>query len=126
VNFLKIKLLEFSGENYLIVIIRGIVGPWRLGQIFRKLAEAIPPLADCRVFIDLADASFRLEPPDIDDFVNSLTPDLLRLISKIALVSAPEFDELGRLGVLSAHLCSLGLKTAVFDQAKSALAWLGE
>jgi len=123
---LKIKLLELSGGHYLIIITRGLIDARALEQIFREVATTSQALADCKILIDLADATVIFGPPDIHILVNGLGPDLLRPDIKIAVVSPAEIDEFEQLRVLSASLCSLGLKVAVFDNAKGAVIWLGD
>jgi hypothetical protein len=120
---LKTKLLELSGGNYLMVIARGLVDLERLEEIFREVSATSKSLLNCKVLIDLADARIRLELPDIA-VLNSLGRDLLRPNNPIAVVSSTKIDEFDRLSLLSASLCSLGLKVAAFDDAKSAVAWL--
>ena len=121
---LRIKLLELSGGNYLIVITRGLIDAGRFEQIFREVAATSQSLPNCKILIDLTDARLRLEPPDIDVLVNGLGHDLFRPDIKIAVVSS-EIDEFDRLRSLSASLCNLGLKVVVFDNAKGAVVWLG-
>ena len=104
------------------VIARGLVDAERLEEIFREVSATSKSLLNCKVLIDLADARIRLALPDIDVLVNSLGRDLLRPKNQIAVVSSTKIDE--RLSLLSASLCSLGLKVAAFDDAKSAVAWL--
>jgi hypothetical protein len=120
---LKTKLLELSGRNYLMVIARGLVDAERFEEIFREVSATSKSLLNCKVLIDLADARIRLELPDIA-VLNSLGRDLLRPNNQIALVSSTKIDDFDRLSLLSASLCSLDLKVAAFDDAKSAVVWL--
>ncbi len=120
---LKTKLLELSGKNYLMVIARGLVDLERFEEIFREVSATSKSLLNCKVLIDLADARIRLELPDIA-VLNSFGRDLLPPNNQIALVSSTNIDEFDRLNLLSASLCSLDLKVAAFDDAKSAVVWL--
>ena len=105
------------------VIARGLVDLERFEEIFREVSATSKSLLNCKVLIDLADARIRLELPDIA-VLNSFGRDLLRPNNQIALVSSTNIDEFDRLSLLSASLCSLDLKVAAFDDAKSAVVWL--
>lgn len=123
---LKIKLLELpNGGNYLIVITRGIINAEGFEQIFRKVAETNQAVPNCKFLIDLEEASLRLDPSDIHVLVHPLGSDLGCHGSKIAFVSSAEIES-KRLRVVSDSLCSLGLKVAVFDDAKSAAVWVSD
>ena len=114
-----------NGGNYLIVITRGIIDNEGFEQIFRKVAETSQAVPDCKFLIDLEEASLRLDPSDIHVLVHALDSDLGRRTNKIALVSSAEVES-DRLRVVSDSLCSLGLKVAVFDNAKSAVVWVSD
>jgi len=98
------------------VIARGLVDAERLEEIFREVSATSKSLLNCKVLIDLADARIRLALPDIDVLVNSLEHHLLHRNIQIAVVSSTKIDE--RLSLLSASLCSLGLKVAAFDDRR--------
>jgi hypothetical protein len=122
---LEIKLLQLPERgNYLIVIARGIIDPAELEQIFRQVAEKTQSLLDCKVLIDLDAADLRFEPADLQGLFHALAVDLSHPSVKIALVSSPKIDEFDRPDVLRASLSSAGLKVALFDDAKQAVAWL--
>jgi hypothetical protein len=124
---LKTKLVELpGGNNYLIVIARGLIDAESLEQIFCEVSAICQPLLHCKVLIDLANTRIRLQLPDIDVLVNNLARDLSHRNSQIAVVSSTGIEELDRVSTLSASLCSLGLKVAAFDEAKSAVAWLAD
>ena len=80
---------------------------------------------DCKFLIDLEEASLRLDPSDIDVLVHALNSDLGHHGSKIAFLSSAEVES-ERLRVVSDSLCTLGLKVAVFDDAKSAVVWVSD
>lgn len=122
---LEIKLLQLPERgNQLVVIAGGIINPAELDQIFRQVEEKTQSLLDCRVLIDLDAADLRFESADSQGIFHALAAGLSRRSIKIALVSAPKIDEFDRLDALSASLSSAGLKAALFDDAKSAVAWL--
>jgi hypothetical protein len=121
---LKIKLLEVPDSgSYLIVIIRGLIEAEGFERLVRKVAESSESLLDCRVLIDLEEATLRLARRDILDLDQAVKSHLARSNLKMALVSSPETD---RLQALSESLRGLGLKVAVFDDSRSAVAWLAE
>jgi hypothetical protein len=122
---LKIKLLQLPERgNHLLVIIGGIIDPPIMEQIFRQVTEKIQSLLDCKVLIDLDAADLRFEPADLQGVFHALAAGLSRRSIGIALVSASKIDESNRLDVLRAFLSNAGLKVALFDDAKSAVAWL--
>jgi hypothetical protein len=121
---LKIKLLELSDAgNYLIVITRGIIEAEGFERLLRKIAETSESLLDCRILIDLEEATLRLAHREILDLDHAVKSDLARPNLKMALVSSPETE---RLQALGESLRRLGLKVAVFEGSKSAVAWLAE
>lgn len=122
---LKIKLLEMpDAANYLIVITGGMVDAEGFERIFRKIAETSESLLDCRSLIDVENATLRLDQLDIHALVDTLGTHLERHEIKIAFVSSLDVAESKRLRVLRDSLSSLGLRVVVFDDPKSAVAWL--
>jgi hypothetical protein len=122
---LKIKLLQLPARgNHLIVIAGGIIDPAELEQIFRQIEEQIQSLLDCKILIDLDTADLRFEPADLQDVLDAWAAGLSPRRIKIALVSASKIDQSDRLDVLRAFLSRAGLKAAIFDDAKNAVAWL--
>jgi len=123
---LKIKLLQLPGRgNHLIVITGGIIDPAELEQIFRQVAEKTRSLHDCKVLIDLDTADLRLDPGDLHGVFKTLAADLGHRSIKMALVSSPGIDA-DWLDLLRAYLCRAGLTVALFDDPKSAVAWLSD
>lgn len=122
---LKIKLLEMpDAANYLIVITGGMVDAEGFERIFRKIAETSQSLLDCRSLIDVENATLRLDQLDIHALDDTLGTHLERHEIKIAFVSSLDVVESKRLRVLRDSLSSLGLRVVVFDDPKSAVAWL--
>ena len=121
---LKIKLLQLPGRgNHLIVIAGGIIDPAALEQIFRQVEEETQSLGDCKILIDLDSADLRVEPGDLHSAFQAPAADLSHRSIKMALVSSPGTDA-DRIELLHASLCRAGLKAALFDNARSAVAWL--
>ncbi|HEU4342721.1 MAG TPA: hypothetical protein VFU31_14240 [Candidatus Binatia bacterium] len=122
---LKIKLLQLpEGENFLVVIAHGLIDSEGLDQILRKIAATTQSLLECKVLIDLEEASLELQSPVIRRLVNRIEPDLRRRHLKFALVSSAEVDEGPR--VLGDSLSKLGLTAAVFVDIKHAAVWLSD
>jgi hypothetical protein len=122
-NF-QIKLFNFpDAGNHVIVIARGLLDTNGCNQIFHKIAEMTQLLLDCKVMIDLQDATCTLEPADIQRVVNGFTPDLWPHSVRVAMVCGPEVSQLT---ALSAGLSNQGFKVAVFNDSKTAVTWLAE
>jgi hypothetical protein len=124
---LQIKL--FSGldrGNHVIVITRGLVDLDGLRQIFRNIVDTTRALLDCRVLVDLQDATYCLEPGDIHDFAVNLRPEFWPPTNRVALVSVPEPQDYRQLCLLSTFLSNRRIRNAVFQDTKSALSWLVE
>ena len=123
---LKIKLLELSeGSYYLIVIAHGEIDREALKRIFNEIEKISRPLLDCKVFIDLEEASLNVRPAAIHAIANRLKLHLKSNSIKLAVV-ASTFDRCGRLHLLRDLLSSRGLRVAVFDNTKTAAAWLSD
>jgi hypothetical protein len=124
---LQIKL--FSGldrGNHVIVITRGLLDLEGLKQIFRNVADTSRSLLDCRILVDLQEATCCLEPGDIRQFAVNLRPEFWPPTNRVALVSVPEPMDYSRLCLLSTFLSNRRIRNAVFKDTKSALTWLVE
>ena len=122
---LNVKLLPSpGGRNDLIIIAGGLIDAEGLERIFRAVAETIRQLFSCKILIDFENANLRIEPPDIDELVSRLGPDLRLGNIAIALVSSAETAEPEQLRVLSDSLCREDLRAAVFHKAQEAVLWL--
>ena len=112
--------------SHLIAITRGLVGTQEFNEIFAQVAQMTRPLVDCKVLIDLEDASYRLEPADIRCIISELQPELWPQNIKIALITAATTTQYDQLLTLSSYLSKLGFKTGVFSGMKVAVNWLSE
>jgi hypothetical protein len=120
---LQIKLFHWPDMlDDVTLIARGVMDVEGLKQIFR----AALPFLNCRLLIDLLEATYSLEPVEIDGFVNGLTRDLWPQVNKIALLSTPKIEQYAQLYLLSACLSNRGLKVRVFRDLKCAVDWLAE
>ena len=124
---LQIKL--FSGldrGNHVIIITRGSVDIEGFREIFRNVVNTTRSLLDCRVLIDLQDATYKLEPGDIHAFAENLRPEYWPPTNRVALVSEPDPQDYRQLCVLSTFLSNRAIKNAVFKDTKTAVSWLTE
>src|SRR4030095_58356 len=124
---LQIKL--FSGldrGNHVIIITRGAVDIEGFREIFRKVVNTTRSLLDCRVLIDLQDATYNLEPGDIRAFAENLRPEYWPNTHRVALVSEPDPQDYSQLCVLSTFLSNRAIRNAVFKDTKTAVSWLAE
>jgi len=95
-------------------------------EIFRNVVNTTRSLLDCRVLIDLQDATYNLEPGDIRDFAENLKPEYWPPTNRVALVSEPDPQDYRQLCVLSAFLSNRAIRNAVFKDTKTAVNWLAE
>jgi hypothetical protein len=123
---LKTKLLELSeGSYYFIVIAQGDIDRETLKRIFDEIGKIRRPLANCKVLIDLEEASLNIRPSVIRCMANEFELHLTSNPIKLAVV-ASKFDRCGRLHLLFDLLCSQGLRVALFDDTKTAASWLSD
>jgi hypothetical protein len=123
----KIKLLEIpNAASYLLVITEGVIHAEDFEQIFHKVAATSESMANCKYLIDVENAVLRLEGLDIHTLDDALGSNLERYKIKIAFVSPLVVAESRRVRSLGNALSALGMRAAVFHDAKSALTWLGD
>ena len=121
---IQIKQLNWPAGNYMIVIARGILSGAGLEQILTKVTAASLAHADCKILIDLIEATCTIAPAEIDRLLSELRPDLYPARSRIALVSALEDDHYVSLSDVSICLEKYGFRIAVFRDSKAAVDWL--
>lgn len=112
--------------NHFIVIARGLLDVSEFEAIFREVAETTESLLSCKVLIDLQEATYKLEAPTLEAFVNGLRFDFWPQSTKAAFVPARDASLRNQLLVLSNNLSNRGLKVAVFYNSKDAVIWLAE
>ena len=121
----QIKLFHWPERgDHVIMIVRGFVEIEGFKQMFCKVREMTASLSDCKVLIDLLDATYGLDPAGIKSFVTETTSDVWPVKSKIALVSTPQTQQHNQLLLLAASLSNRGYKIAAFYDSKSAVSWL--
>jgi len=123
----QIKLFHWPERgDHVIMIVRGFVEIEGFKQMFGKVGEMTASLWDCKVLIDLVDATYALDPADIKALVSDIVPEIWPVNSKIALVSTPQLQQHNQLLLLAASLSNRGCKVAAFYDSKSAVTWLTE
>ena len=123
----QVKLFHWPERgDHVILIACGFVDIDGFKQMFRKVGEITASLSDCKVLIDLVDATYDLDLMDIKALVSAITPDLLPINPKIALVSTPQMQQRLPLMLLAASLSNRGRKVAAFYDSKPAVTWLIE
>ena len=108
----------------MIMIAQGILNAGGLEQILSKVAAATLGHANCKVLIDLIEATCRIAPAEIDQLLSELRPDLYPAGNRIALVSPLDDDDHANLSDVSTCLAKYGFRIAVFRDSKDAVDWL--
>jgi hypothetical protein len=121
---IQIKQLSWPKGTYMIVIAQGLLNAGGLEQILTKVAAATLAHANCKVLIDLIDATCRIAPAEIDQLLSELRPDLYPAGNRIALVSSLDDDHHANLSDVSTCLAKYGFRIAVFRDSKAAVDWL--
>ncbi len=123
----QIKLLSLPAiGNYVITFGRGVFHSRELERLLVEVTRATQSLADCKVLIDLQDATVQISPMDLDKLVKGLKIDLWLGDNKIAVVTAPPVEQHSLLSSLTTSLSLLQVKIALFDRVENALHWLTE
>lgn len=124
----QIKVLQWPQErNFVIVVVRGSLDTWGVGQIFREIIERTRSLGHYKVLIDLVDATlYMLEPLQVRAYVNELTADWRSRARQIALVSPSGWLEHQKLQMLASTLFEAVSSVRVFRDSQAATAWLSD
>ena len=124
---IQTKLFSWPAKgNHVIMIARGALDARSLEQILGEVAAAALPHLNCKVLIDLIDATCEVEPEEIDTLLREPRPDLWPRECKTALVSSPAPDEHTRLSAVNSSLADRGFRIAVFRDSKAAVEWLAD
>ena len=123
---IKDKLFGWPEGNYMIMIARGTLNGRGLEQILIKVSAATLARANCKVLIDLMDATCTIAPAEIDRLFSELRPDLYPAQSRIALVSPLDDDHHVSLSDVSTCLAKHGFRIEVFRDSKAAVDWLAD
>jgi hypothetical protein len=124
---LQIKLFRgFDRGNNVIIITRGTVDIEGFREIFRNVVNTTRSLLDCKVLIDLQEATCQLEPGDICAFADNLRPEYWPPTNRVALVSESDPQDYRQLCVLSTLLSNRAIRNAVFQDTRAAVSWLAD
>ena len=123
-NF-QVKLFSWSDTgNHLIIIARGMLNKGAFSQVFDQIISTTQPLSECKVLVDLTEASCTLEVGEIDEMIKQLPCEAWPEGNKLALVSGAERDDHYQLYLVRAGLTSRGIVAAAFRDSKMAIDWL--
>jgi hypothetical protein len=107
-------------------IARGILNAGGLEQILSKVTAVTVSRDNCKVLVDLIDATCKIAPAEIDSLIAELRPDLYPSQSKIALVSPIDENHDAPLSYMSTCLTKHRFRIAVFRDSKTAADWLAD
>jgi hypothetical protein len=123
----QIKLLSLPAiGNYVITFGRGVLRTQELERLLVEVTHAAQSLADCKVLIDLQDATVQISPMDLGKLITGMQIDLWLGDNKIAILAAPPVEQHNLLTSLATSLSMLQVRVALFDQIEKALRWLTE
>ena len=121
----QIKLLSLPAiGNYVITFGRGVLRTQELERLLVEVTHAAQSLADCKVLIDLQDATLQISPMDLGKLITGMQIDLWLGDNKIAILAAPPVEQHNLLSSLARSLSMMQVKIALFDQVEKALRWL--
>lgn len=115
--------LEHAGR-YLFIIARGVMDMDGLKTLFEEIGESTQSFSDCRILVDLVDATISFETAEVDDFFGALAEGPWGDGNAVAFIVSTEFLDLSRLVQLKQHLFRRGLRFANFSDTKVAIEWL--
>jgi hypothetical protein len=123
----QIKLLSLPAiGNYVITFGRGVLRTQELERLLVEVTHAAQSLADCKVLIDLQDATVQISPLDLGKLITGMQIDLWLGDNKIAILAAPPVEQHNLLSSLARSLSMRQVRIALFDQVEKALRWLTE
>jgi hypothetical protein len=120
----RFNILKLSEGTYLVVIACGKIDGEALLRIFRTVLELSSSLPQGKVLIDFEAAELRLQPSDVDLVFSTVWAGSESRRMEIAIVSSRRRDGADRLCHLKNSLRRAGVKAALFDNTRSAVAWL--
>lgn len=120
---LKTKLVQWKNQGYyLIVVGRGELTRESLKKLFRTVREATRTILECKILIDLQDATTVMTSADIDTLMAELAGAFTG--QAIVFVCPAESYPYFALRALSTGLTDLGHRAVVFADPKKAIDWL--
>ena len=123
----QIKLLRLPAVgNYVITFGRGVLRTQELERLLLEVTRAAQSLADCKVLIDLQDATLHISPMDLGKLITEMQIDSWLGDNKIAVLAGTPVEQHDLLKWLTTSLSIMQVKIALFDQLENALRWLTE
>jgi hypothetical protein len=125
----QVKLFCWQNNGTcLIIVARGPMDSKAFLRIFREIVEVTKPLDDCKVLLDLQDATCDFGFDDLVELEVELriypSPAVSKL--KLAMVTTRHPEEYGRLRLLMLPVSQLGIDVVVFYEATRAIDWLAD
>ncbi|HLN85074.1 MAG TPA: hypothetical protein VK200_01400 [Candidatus Limnocylindrales bacterium] len=123
----QIKLLSLPAVgNYVITFGRGVLRTQELERLLVEVTRAAQSLADCKVLIDVQDATLQISPMDLGKLLTEMQIDSWLGDNKIAVLAKPPVEQHNLLKWLTRSLSIMQVNIALFDQLETALRWLTE
>ena len=123
-NF-QLKLIRLPDKgNYVIMLAKGLIDGAAFNKILTEVSQATQPLLDCKVLIDLQDATVSFSPSDFELLLTDAKLDQWSHNNKVAVVSAPQCDHLKSLIRIITCLTNLNIRVSGFDSVTTAVEWL--
>jgi hypothetical protein len=120
-----IKVFRWPDKgDHVIIISRGLIDREGFRRIFDEIGQKIRALPQCRVLVDLEDATYSLEPADLVAVADEARLNLSQHRMKLALVSGRNVERFNPILLLSTSLLERGFDVAAFQNMKEAVAWL--
>jgi hypothetical protein len=120
-----VKLFTWSDAgNHLIVIVRGVLNSAEFKRLFKEITATTRPLNECKVLVDLSDATCVLELSEVEGLLEQLPFDSWPEGNKLALVSGAERNDPYQIYLLRAGLASRGIAVRAYRDSKIAIDWL--
>jgi hypothetical protein len=120
----QVKLFTWSDTgNHLIVIVRGVLNSTEFKRLFNEITATTRPLNECKVLVDLSDATCALELSEVEGLLGQLSFDSWAEGNKLALVSGAERNDY-QIYLLRAGLASRGIAVRAYHDSKIAIDWL--
>ena len=124
-NF-QISLFNWQdGGNHLFILTRGSMDAAAFRQLFAEIEKAALGLQACRVFVDLSDSTYQIDPTEIEELAAATQLTRWPRTNRVAIVSTLEIAGYRRLYFLRTELAARGLAVDIFRHSRVAIDWLG-
>ncbi len=110
--------------NHMIVLVRGAMDERAFPRLFGRIRVQTQNLSECKILVDLSDATCEIDGNRIETVVAELPLDTWPERNRLAFVSAPETSSYHRLYFLRMALAGRGIVVGVFRNSLVAIDWL--